>query len=232
MNKFYERSKLFQWVVGLLMLFAAGVCFGYWIELMQRSFFAILFIFIITPIGQFLMSPFMKLTGVYKYLSPMLLIYAPSKKKYDLHNGTSFDYLFSFRRNRRGVNWQSTLLIYYIEGLLEIIREIENSEVPESIEIRGSSYFFSGRTAQRLGFKTKETGIFEKLNFIINYLDLVWMYSLSKGKLHFPGLKDVKTATTTGKKLKEKKDNLLRLKTYLKKQEPLADPANDSHSDS
>lgn len=232
MNKFYEQSKLFQWVVGLLMLFAAGVCFGYWIELMQRSFFAILFIFIITPIGQFLMSPFMKLTGVYKYVSPMLLIYAPSKKKYDLHNGTSFDYLFIFQRNRGGVKWQSTLLLYYIEGLLEIIREIEIGEVPESIEIRGSSYFFSDRTAQRLGFETKETGIFEKLNIIINYLDLMWMYSLSKGKLYFPRLKDVKTASTTGKKLKEKKDDLLRLKTYLKKQEPLADPANDSHSDS
>ncbi|MEQ8925428.1 MAG: hypothetical protein RLO81_06410 [Fulvivirga sp.] len=215
MNRFYEQKKFFQWTVALIMLLVVGIIFYYWLELIQINLLAILLLFLITPVAQFLISPIMKLTGAYKYLSPMLLVYSPSTSKYDLHNGTSFDYLFFFKRKSKGSAWQSKLLIYYLDGLLEVINELENNVIPETIEIRGSSYFFSERTAQRLGFEIQETGFSEKFNIIINYLDLFWMYSLSKGKIHFPKLKDIKTATTTGQRLKEKKPELLKLRTYL-----------------
>jgi len=158
----------------------------------------------------------MKLTGVYKYLSPMLLVYAPNQKRYDLHNGTSFDYLFISRENISGLKWQNELLLYYIDGILEIINEIEDNKISESIQLRGSSYFFSARTAEKFGFESTKTGIFEKLNILINYLDLIWMYSLSKGRIFFPNIADIRTATTTGKKLKEKKQELLKMKEHLK----------------
>jgi hypothetical protein len=216
MNPFYEQKPIFQWGIALVMLCILGVSFYYWMELMQTHFLAILFIFIVTPLGQFLISPLMKLTGVYKYVSPMLLIYAPNKKRYDLHNGTSFDYLFIFRGNNSGLTWQNQLLLFYIEGLLKIIDEVSENMIPETIEIRGSSYFFSDRTAKRLGFELEKTGIFERLNIVINYLDLIWMFSLAKGRIQLPKLSDIKTATTTGIKLKEKKEDFLKLKAFLK----------------
>jgi hypothetical protein len=216
MNKFYNQNIILQWAIAMIMLFVAGIIFYYWIKLMQISLFAISLIFIVTPLGQLFISPFMKLTGVYKYLSPMLLVYAPNKKRYDLHNGTSFDYLFIFRKHRGGKKWQNELLLYYIDGILEIINEIDDKKIPESIELRGSSYFFSERTAEKFGFESNKTGISEKLNILINYIDIIWMYSLSKGRICFPKIADIRTASTTGNKLKEKKQELLKMKEYLK----------------
>lgn len=182
---------------------------------MEKSLLAIALVFIITPLGQFLLSPLMTLTGVYQYLSPMLLVYTPNDKRYDLHNGTSFDYMFAYGKQNGGLSWQNQLLKYYLEGLLRVIQEIEENKLPETVEVRGSSYFFSSRTAESLGFEVQSTGGAEKFNILINYVDLVWMYSLSKGRLRFPRLKEVKTASTTGKNLIAKKQKIVQIKQFL-----------------
>jgi hypothetical protein len=170
----------------------------------SNPIYYLLFI-IYVPVGQFAFTPIFKLIGVYKYYSPMLLGYMANEKQIDLHSGGSFDYLFVMRKYRAGIEIRTNLLIYHIEGLIKIIQQIENKSIPETVNIVGTSYFFNDRTLSKMGFEIVNPSLFYRLNLFINFIDLIWMYSLSQGKLSIPKLWNVKKASISGAKLVESK---------------------------
>ena len=215
MNRFYESPVLFQWMIAVVLAALALVVLIYWNIWISSNALYYFILPLLVPILQFSISPIMKLTGVYKYLSPMLLVFSPSSKKYDLHNGTSFDYLFVMRGEAGGISFQNRILAFYLEGLLKIIEEVEQGLIPADITISGTSYFFSDSTAQRFGFTISPPSAFYKFNLYINYLDLIWMYSTAKGKLTFPKLSNIKAATTSGSILLEKKEYLEKMHLHL-----------------
>ena len=153
---------------------------------------------IYVPISQFLFTPIHKLTGGYTYYSPMLLGYMANDKQIDLHSGTSFDHLFVLRKYKSGTVLRNRIMMYHLEGLLRLIQLIEEKHIPASVNIIGTSYFFSKRTLSNLGFQTEKATLFYRVNLFINFIDLFWMYSLSKGKLAIPTVWDAKKAKITG----------------------------------
>jgi hypothetical protein len=128
------------------------------------------------------------------------------------------------------------MLSYFLEGLLRIVERIEATELPKSVIIQGNSYFFSGKTASKLGFSLSETNIAVRINLLVNYFDLTWMYSLSQGRIAFPKIGDVKTAEITGSCLVMNKHKLIRLNSFLNKNDPdssgYADDIDDGHFES
>ncbi len=198
MNDFYKQPKALVWFESILFLLAGFLLAVLIIEKgYDHPLFYAAFIFYV-PISQFLYTPIFKLTGGYTYYSPMLLGYMVNEKQIDLHSGTSFDHLFVLRKCKPGIELRNRLLAYHLEGLLRLISLIENKQVPESVTIVGTSYFFNDRTLQKLGFQIEKASAFYRANLFLNFIDLFWMYSLSQGKVSFPALWEAKKASIQG----------------------------------
>lgn len=214
-HSFYQLPVSTQWLVAIVMSLLLLTIVVFWSVLVYEYIWAYLSIVFIAPFMQFLATPLLTLAGVYKYLSPMLLAYMPTSLRYDLHNGTSFDYLFIMRNHQSGRNLRHQLLKYYLEGLLAIVDKIESGDISENVIVRGSSYFFSEGTAKKLGFDVRKANFLEQLNIAINYLDLLWMYSLAHGKITFPKLNRIKTAEIKGNTLLKHQEILQSLHNSL-----------------
>ena len=208
MNDFYKLPKVLQWLLALVLLGSGFFPAFALIELGYDHPIAYLLFFFYIPIGQFSFTPFFTLVGVYRYYSPMLLGYMPSNTQIDLHSGGSFDYLFVMRKFKSGMEMRNRLLLFQLEGLKNIIQLIEDKAVPESVTIVGTSYFFSDRTVQKIGFELIEPSLFYRINLFVNILDLVWMYSLAQGKWAIPKVWQAKKVQITGQKLVEHKAQL------------------------
>ena len=208
MNDFYKQPKILQWIEAILLLSIGFLPALTIIEIgYSQSLFYLLFI-IYVPVGQFAFTPFLKLIGVYRYYSPMLLGYMANDRQIDLHSGGSFDYLFVMRKCKSGIELRNRLLIYHFEGLLNLVRLIENKKIPETVNIVGTSYFFNNRTLQKMGFEIINPSLFYRLNLFVNFIDLIWMYSLSKGKFSIPNIWNAKKASITGINLIESRKGI------------------------
>lgn len=217
MNRFYSIPAILQWLIALILMVIFFFLFGTWKNASEVSWLIYLLLPLILSAGQFLMTPFAKLCGLYNYLSPMLLRIGNSKKKVDLHFGTPFDHLMVMRGISPGVKYKNKMLEYFLEGMLEIIDQIEQGKIPETAKIRGSSYFFSDRTSDLLGLEMSKTGWFEVLNLYANYFDLTWMYSLTHGRLRWPNMQNIKTGTVLASDLVKRKEKIQKIHAYLKK---------------
>lgn len=205
MNRFYDQPIWLQWIETSILLLLGM----YPAVLIMQAIFVqpayYLLIIFYGPWMQFTMSPLFKLLGTYKYYSPMLLGFNPNDTHIDLHSGTSFDYLFVMLKYKAGIKFRNRILLYHLEGLLNIIQEIEEKKIPETVIISGTSYFFNERTMLKFGFEKEKPLLSYKFNLLMNAVDLFWMYSLAQGRLSIPKIWKVQKATVQGQKLVENK---------------------------
>lgn len=221
MNDFYKQSLFLQWFEAILLLVIGFYPALLIIELTYtHPIYILLFLFYLS-VGQFSITPIFKLTGVYKYYSPMLLGYMANDRQIDLHSGGSFDYLFVMRKYKSGIVMRNRLLIYHLEGLLSIIRLIENKSISETVNIVGTSYFFNNKTLYKMGFEIEKPSLFYRVNLFVNFIDLLWMFSLSRGKLAIPRIWNAKKAKISGVKLIESKKAIEGLYYKMKKNDHL-----------
>ena len=206
-KQFNRISATARWGVAISFTMILGLLLTGWIQHVNESPIWAAGIFVMVPIIQFFSTPLFTLLGIYTYYSPMVVSLGSNDRVINLHNGTSFDYLLEMRRVKPGLPWKKRMLVHYLAALQKIIHMIETGKLPESVTIRGSSYFLSRSSAERLGFSLSSTSFPEKLNILLNYLDLLWTYSLTNGSLTYPNLRNIRTVSIAGKELLTKKKN-------------------------
>ena len=208
MNDFYKQAKVLQWIEAISLLIIGFLPAMAIIELGYSQQLIYLLFIIYIPVGQFSSTPFFKLIGIYRYYSPMLLGYMANDRQIDLHSGGSFDYLFVMRKYKAGIEMRNRLMMFHLDGLVNLIHLIENKSIPETVNVVGTSYFFNDRTLRKMGFEIVNPSLFYRLNLFANFIDILWMYSLSRGKLSIPKLWNAKKASIMGIQLIENKNQI------------------------
>jgi hypothetical protein len=160
---------------------------------------------------QLSVTPFCRATGIYRYHSPMLKATVRTSRTYEVHGGTSWDWLGLFRFRDRGAKAARQVMVWYLEGFLDVATRIERGEIPDSIEVTGTSWFFRADTARRLGFEIRPAGYRLRFNLFLNALDLWLTYSFTRGRFALPDLPAVKQAVIRGDELVRRKGQIARL---------------------
>lgn len=184
-NRILTMIALAALLMVLLGLFVSWITGIYLLGLLTFSL-------VLSLIAPFFDTPSLVKSGKLKYHSLLFLSEKPAKGVIKIHGGTLFDYVFVIDKNMKGKQRTVFVLQQFLEGLLDLIEEQENSqEAP--VKIQGTSYIMNKRTAERIGFKIIKTDVIQRLILIYNYLNLTIMSSMAKGKWVFPKLKDTMT---------------------------------------
>jgi hypothetical protein len=200
MRRLYLRSRSVQWIVAAC-LFFGGLSLIVKAVLLLGFPKALLAIPLFLSTYQLSITPAFRLLGIYRYHSPMLKVTIRTQRFYEIHGGTNFDYLLHLRWSERGRVAARKVMILYLEGLLDIARQVAQGKLPRSITITASSYFFRDQSAERLGFTILEPGLRLRLNLMANLLDLTLMYSFTRGRLALPQIGRVRQAVIRGERL-------------------------------
>ena len=222
MSKFSQ----FPFFLKLLICIIFGGVFGYlyanyFFDLPYTSPWKYVMVAFFLPVYSITFMPILTLIKVADYKSELLFITQDAKKDYDIHFGSLFDCILSGLFTGSRGKFKDLMLFFLVDGMLEIIHEVETGKIDRGAEIRGSSYFFSERTAHKFGFEPMKMKTSHKYILYLNYLEILLVFSFSKGRFSLPNISDFKSMKTTGermvdnKKYVEKLHGLLKTKVYL-----------------
>jgi hypothetical protein len=212
-DKYYGLSPWLAWLISIVLGIAGIAVMRQVFDYSEgRNFLSPVFgIFLVAPLLMLLMTPLLRVVGAYKYYSPLFLVFGEKKDRLEIHSGPSIDYLLHLRGITPGPELKRTVLAFYLQGLLNIADKVAEAEDPAAVEIVGTSYFFSDRSVERMGFEVSSGGWFHRLNLMFNFLELLLLNSLTAGKVDFPNVLKVKKARMTGAQLLEHRPYIQRL---------------------
>ncbi len=161
---------------------------------------ALLLLPLIPVLESLLLTPLYRLNGRFVYYSTTLFV-TRSDKGLQLHAGTLYDYLTLLRRHRLGRTMQRKLTQQLLQGLLGLCDDIAQGHIPPDTVVSATSYFFSDRSASRLGFSAADVSVTERFNLMTAALSLAVRLSISKGRVSWPDLNKIRQMQTTAANL-------------------------------
>lgn len=150
-------------------------------------------------------APYNRIKEVYRYYSPTFFLFKLGEDHWDMHMGASYDYWAAFRWADRGEVARQKILLWTYDGILRVIDDVDTGVIPKSAKVTGTSYFFSERTAHRLGFSSKRVGSDAYMSFLMGVVDLPILYSFVKGRVAIPPLFSLRQLESTAGDLAQRR---------------------------
>jgi hypothetical protein len=207
MRNLYLRSRGAQWAVAVALIAAGAVAIRAAL-IGVRGPLSLVLAPLLFPLAQISVAPLFRLVGVYRYHSAMLKVTIRTTRVYEIHGGTPFDYVLHLRWRDRGAPAARHILISYLEGLLDIADCVARGELPASIRITGTSYFFREASAARLGFALEKPTLRLRANLLLHLLDLTLLYSFARGRWALPPVWRTRNAVISGAGLLERRSSI------------------------
>jgi hypothetical protein len=171
--------------------------------------------FVMAPLESLLFTPLYALTGRFTYHSAMLLSTRAADGALELHTGTLLDYVTFLDRSRRGPQATRVVLAEIVRGLLAIATAVERGSVAPATEVRATSYFFSLRTLERLGFRMRPAPRLVVLNLATAFVSVALRLSWVRGQPSFPDLSRVRQGIVPAGELARRAPELRRVLAHL-----------------
>lgn len=146
-------------------------------------------------LGRYITTPLFRRLGLYRYYSPMFFTQPFGSGRLELHLGTTWD--FFAQKNVR----QQLLLHYLGVGVAGLIAAIKSGEVPLDTQLRGTMYFLSSHTLERLGFHVRKPLPLEYVAFASNYLEICLLQTIVRRRLSFIDIRRVRMINATARDL-------------------------------
>lgn len=217
-RSFYSYPKLIQWIISVLVgILAITLSTIFLITL----FFPFNFLLIpfVKSATHFSLVPLLRLCGFLNYHSPLFLTVKYKNNFWEIHNGTTFDYVLNMKWAYRGGRAKHITIKNYFEGLLNLINDLKKRNNPKDIELVGTSYFIGRNTIRKIGFSEEDVTPIKRVLFIIDYINLMLMYSFSKGKISFPNILKLRKVKIKGDRLIKAEDKIREYFSMLRKRE-------------
>jgi len=109
-----------------------------------------------------------------------------------------------------GFHWRRKTFAYFLEGLLNLIKELKANGA-DGYRIEGTSYFFNSRTLEKLGFSMAEPSLWQRAKILVFSPELMLIYSFAQGRLSLPPVTRVKKAIAESTALIEHEDSIKQL---------------------
>ena len=163
---------------------------------------------------RYLSTPLLRSMGFYKYYSPMFCTMPFINNQLDIHLGTSWDFF------RAGKLTPRKILLYLAEGLYNLNKAIQNGEVDGNKMLRGNVFYLKRETFEKFGFTARKLNTFEFILFLLNYIELCILQSISMRKLTFISFRNLTILTIKAKDLNNYSMRLESVFNQLKKERP------------
>ena len=215
MSKFSRFPLLLQLLICIILGALSFLYIKYFSELPYSSPWKYVMLAFFMPIYSLTFMPILTLFKVADFKSELLFITKDAKKNYDIHFGSLFDCILSGLFFGSRGEFRDLMLFFLVDGMLNITKDVEAGKIDKEAEIRGSSYFFNEKTAQKFGFESMKMKRSHKYILFLNYLEILLVFSFSKGRFSLPNLGDFKSVKTTGGEMLEHKEYIKKLHGVL-----------------